>query len=163
MSVVESDDNCSSLKVSLEVDLDAKNLPDYISIARLWNEVLLESIRGDFTRPTVHARNLFHSGILMYDIWAISDEVALPYLMGNKLNGFQSDFDKDDFEPIDLEKNKLEYINEAISFGMFRLLSHRFNNSPTRTSTQLRLEMLMDKLGYDSTIQSIDYLSLIHI
>lgn len=157
VSVVESNDNCSSLKVSLEVDLDAKNLPNGISIARLWNEVLLESIRGDFTRPTVHARNLFHSGILMYDIWAISDEVALPYLMGNKLNGFQSDFHKDDFEPIYLEKNKLEYINEAISFGMFRLLSHRFNNSPTRTSTQLRLEMLMDKLGYDSTIQSIEY------
>ena len=27
------------------------------SVARQWNELLLESIRNDFARPTVHARN----------------------------------------------------------------------------------------------------------
>ena len=70
VSVIESDDNCSSLKVFLLVDLDAENLLDNISTTRLWNEVLLESIRGDFARPTVHARNLFHSVFLQY-IWAI--------------------------------------------------------------------------------------------
>ena len=31
------------------------------SMARQWNEMLLESIRGDYARPTVHARNLWHS------------------------------------------------------------------------------------------------------
>ena len=157
VSVIESDDNCSSLKVSLLVDLNAESLPDNISVARLWNEVLLESIRGDFARPTVHARNLFHSGILMYDIWAIYDKVAIPYLMGNKLNGFQSDFDKQDFELIGSDNKKLIDINEAISYGMYRLLSHRFKNSPTKTSTQLRLNMLMDKLGYDRSIQTVEY------
>ena len=152
VSVIEFDDNCSSLKASLGIDLDAESLPNDISIARLWNEVLLESIREDFARPTVHARNLFHSSILMYDIWAISDKVALPYLIGNKLNGFQSDFDS-----INIESDKLEFINEAISFGMYRLLTHRFKNSPKNISTQLRLNMLMDKLGYDISIETIDY------
>ena len=66
--------------------------------------------------------------------------------MGNKLNGFQSDFDEQDFELIGFDK-KLIDINEAISYGMYRLLSHRFKNSPTKTSTQLRLNMLMDKLA----------------
>ena len=30
--------------------------PEY-SIARIWNEQLLEAIRNDFARPTIHARN----------------------------------------------------------------------------------------------------------
>lgn len=40
------------------------------SIAREWNEVILESIRNDFARPTIHGRNLFHTSIAMYDAWA---------------------------------------------------------------------------------------------
>ena len=35
------------------------------SIARIWNEVLLDGIRNDFARPTVHSRNLFHVSALM--------------------------------------------------------------------------------------------------
>ena len=33
------------------------------SVARQWNELLLQSIRGDFARPTVHARNLYHVSV----------------------------------------------------------------------------------------------------
>ena len=44
------------------------------SVAREWNEVLLDGIRNDFARPTVHARNLFHTSIAMYDAWAAFDE-----------------------------------------------------------------------------------------
>ena len=154
VSVVESDDNCSSLNVSLKVDIGTENLSNKISIARLWNEVLLESIRGDFARPTIHARNLFHSSIAMYDIWAIHDEIALPYLIGNNVNGFVSQF-----ENFESNTTKLESMNVAISYSMYRLLSHRFNMSPTRTSTQHRLDVMMNKLGLDTTIATIDYLN----
>ncbi|MGD1946160.1 MAG: hypothetical protein ACFB0A_07875, partial [Croceivirga sp.] len=44
------------------------------SLARQWNELVLESIRSDFARPTVHARNLFHSSLIMYDSWALFDD-----------------------------------------------------------------------------------------
>ncbi|MFT5109980.1 MAG: hypothetical protein ACI9UA_005632, partial [Pseudoalteromonas tetraodonis] len=40
------------------------------SIARVWNEQNLDAIRIDFPAPTVHARNLFHSSIAMWDAWA---------------------------------------------------------------------------------------------
>ena len=40
------------------------------SVARQWNELLLESIRNDFARPTVHARNLFHTSAAMWDAWS---------------------------------------------------------------------------------------------
>ena len=36
------------------------------SVARLWNEALLQSIREDFARPTIHARNLFHASVAMF-------------------------------------------------------------------------------------------------
>ena len=51
---------------------------DY-SIARTWNEVILESIRNDFARPTVHARNLFHMSAMMYDIWTVFDKKSKPF------------------------------------------------------------------------------------
>ena len=35
------------------------------SIARHWNDELLDAIRVDFARPTVHARNLFHVSVAM--------------------------------------------------------------------------------------------------
>lgn len=46
------------------------------SVARQWNEVLLNAIRVDTPRPTVHARNLFHLSTGMYDAWAAFDPVA---------------------------------------------------------------------------------------
>ena len=41
------------------------------SVARKWNELILKSIRNDYARPTVHARNLFHTSIAMYDAFAV--------------------------------------------------------------------------------------------
>ena len=46
------------------------------SISRKWNNIVLEGIRNDFARPTVHARNLFHSSIIMYDAWALFNDDA---------------------------------------------------------------------------------------
>ena len=41
-----------------------------LSVARQWDEELLEAIRNDLARPTVHARNLFHVSVAMWDAWA---------------------------------------------------------------------------------------------
>ena len=37
------------------------------SVARVWNEALLDAIRRDFPAPTVHSRNLFHVSAAMWD------------------------------------------------------------------------------------------------
>ena len=58
------------------------------SVAREWNEMLLMGIRGDFARPTVHARNLFHTSVAMYDAWAVYDTIADTYLLGKTVDGF---------------------------------------------------------------------------
>src|ERR1041384_6702676 len=46
------------------------------SIARQWDEQLLSAIRIDIPRPPVHARNLYHLSVAMYDAWAAYDTVA---------------------------------------------------------------------------------------
>lgn len=152
VSVRESDNLCSSMEESIDVVLGVDNLPENVSIARLWNEALLEAIRDDFARPTVHARNLFHSSIAMYDIWAIYDAIASPYLVGNTVHGFSSSLST--FTPTeDLETS----LSKSISYAMYRLLSHRFQNSPGLDETQARFDMLMEKLGYEMSNTSLMY------
>lgn len=46
------------------------------TVARQWNESLLDAIRIDFPAPTVHSRNLYHASAAMYDAWATFDPVA---------------------------------------------------------------------------------------
>ncbi|WNH08384.1 hypothetical protein [Thalassobellus suaedae] len=71
VTIIESNDNCSSQNVELKVNLRSENDSFTIiprkSVARLWNEALLDAIRRDYARPTVHARNLFHTSVAMYD------------------------------------------------------------------------------------------------
>ena len=43
------------------------------SVARVWDEALLELIRQVVPAPTVHARNLFHTSVAMWDAWAAYD------------------------------------------------------------------------------------------
>lgn len=124
------------------------------SVAREWNEMLLTSIRGDLARPTVHARNLFHVSAAMYDAWAIYDDLAEPYLIGNTLNGFTSTFNG--FTPAgsgSLESQQ----EECISFAAFRILQHRFAFAPASQALLPAQRALLVSLGYDPDNTSTDY------
>ena len=122
------------------------------SIAREWNEVLLEAIRNDLARPTIHARNLFHTSILMYDAWAIFDETAQTVLLGNKFGDFTTNY-----TPITTPSDKTLAIKEILSYAVYRLLKHRFANSPNADETQNSFDSFFESLGYDKNITSVDY------
>ena len=122
------------------------------TVVRRWNEILLDHIRGDFARPTVHARNLYHLSAAMYDAWAIYDDIATPHFMGKEVDGH--DFVLEEFyQPIDIESAR----KEAISFAAYRLLDHRFKFSPEGYHLVLRMDSLMTDLGYDKNNLSTDY------
>ncbi|RKE98232.1 FG-GAP-like repeat-containing protein [Ichthyenterobacterium magnum] len=145
---------CSSQPVELLVDLDAPtpSVNGIHSVARLWNEALLEAIRGDFARPTVHARNLFHTSIAMYDAWAIYDNRARTYLIGNSIHNYSNFFNGfTTTETIEDARKK------SISYAVYRLLTHRFSNSPSSTESIERFNLLMQTLGYDINNTSTDY------
>lgn len=124
------------------------------SVARLWNEELLGAIRRDYARPTVHARNLFHTAVVMYDGWAVYDEIAEPYFLGKTVDGFTCHFDGIS-PPTDIESAR----DETISYAAYRLLLHRFQDSPGAEQSLGRFTALMNQLGYDPMITSTDYSS----
>ncbi|MEM8708258.1 MAG: vanadium-dependent haloperoxidase, partial [Actinomycetota bacterium] len=51
------------------------------SVARQWNEAALDAVRRDFPAPTVHARNLFHLSVAMWDTWAAWEPGATGHLV----------------------------------------------------------------------------------
>ncbi|WP_108802978.1 FG-GAP-like repeat-containing protein [Aquimarina sp. Aq107] len=152
VNVVEISNECSSREITLEINLNGSDIPEDISVARLWNETLLSAIRGDFARPTVHARNLFHTSVAMYDAWAVYDEDAKPYLIGNTVHNFVSSLDQ--FFP---NENIEDSRNKAISYAVYRVLTSRFRNSPSASVTKEKFDFLMDQLGYDINITSTNY------
>ena len=146
------------LEVNNSADCMAKNTSEQqpikinYSVARKWNELLLKSIRNDFARPTVHARNLYHTSIAMYDSWAVFSDKAVPFFLGNTLGEYNVPF-----EGINTSKTIKLAREEALSYACFRLLSHRFKNAPGSIELLYDYEDLMNKLGYDTSFTSNDY------
>lgn len=122
------------------------------SVARLWNEVVLDAIRNDYARPTVHARNLFHISSAMYDSWIAYRKTETPLLFGQTLNGYNCNKVE-----IDVPIDTLPAQEKTISFATFSLLKHRFANSPGAGFTLHQAEELMTELGFDASFSSIEY------
>ncbi len=107
------------------------------SAAREWNEVLLESIRNDLARPTIHARNLYHVSIAMWDAWATYDATANTVL-------FQEDH-------ATTAPNVDQLRSEAICYASYRILRSRFANSPGASVMLPQYDSLMIAQGFDPT------------
>ena len=122
------------------------------SPARDWNEEMLHAIRNDFARPTVHARNLFHASVVMYDAWAIFNPPASPVLLGNTFQGVSTPYSS-----LPVPANADEATQEVMSYAMYRLMSHRFQNSPGVEEIFTSIDLLMDSYGYDTSINTTNY------
>ncbi len=122
------------------------------SIAKEWNELLLEAIRNDRARPTVHARNLWHMSVLMYDCWAAYDDTADTYFLGKEVFGWNTAFNGVPTPP-----DVTEAREEAISYGMYRYLLQRYRFSPGYFILLIELQDKMEELGYDIDNTSLDY------
>ena len=122
------------------------------SIARQWNEKVLDAIRFDFARPTVHARNLFHTSVAMYDAWAVYEFGPRTYLLGNTVHGYRSNF-----QSVPIPEDARAAQEEAMSFAVYRLLYHRFVNAPAAFILFEEIDEFMEELGYDINNTSIDY------
>lgn len=110
------------------------------SVARRWNDALLDAIRIDFPAPTVHSRNLYHSSAAMYDAWSAYDAVA----------GGHFYTDKHSIDGIDAEAAR----NEAVSYAAYRVLSERYQQSTFPIISQAIFDSVMDDLGYDPNFTS---------
>ena len=142
-----------STKPTIKREVEVPLTPDLSpSVARQWNDLLLESIRTDYARPTVHSRNLFHISSAMYDAWAAYDDLATPYLLGKTVGDFNCPH-----STVAQVEDVLGARNEAISYASYGLLKHRFANSPAGEDILAEYDKLMVKLNYDITQTSTDY------
>ncbi len=112
---------------------DAQAEAEGHSVARIWNDVMLDAVRRDLPRPTVHARNLFHTSIAMWDAWAAYDDTADGYLVRERLTA-------DDVAAAR---------REAISYAAYRVLSHRYSPAIGGEVSQACFDDLMARLGFD--------------
>lgn len=103
------------------------------SAARQWKEVLLEAIRHDKARPTVHARNLYHTSAAMWDAWAAYDDTA------DQL------FHHERVTTGDVQAAR----EEAICYAACRLMLHRFSNSVGAATTVPLINQTMVGFGFD--------------
>jgi hypothetical protein len=127
------------------------------TVARQWNEVLLEAIRGDFARPTVHARNLFHCAVACFDAFAAYDELDTTLFLGRDWQGYSCALDTALLViPVD-DEGVREAQEMAMSYAAFRLLSHRFADSPNASASLDEFALLMAQLGYSPGNVSTDY------
>ena len=122
------------------------------SVARKWNEVLLDAIRNDYARPTVHARNLFHISAAMYDAWASVSSPEEPFLFGKTVASYTCAAN-----PVPTPSNLTAFQEEAISFAAYRIIRHRFSGSPGAVGIATAADNLMIALGYNLADESIDY------
>jgi hypothetical protein len=124
------------------------------SVARLWNEATIASIRQDLARPPVQARNLFHVSLAMYDAWAAYDAVATTYLLGKTVGGIHYPYTG--IAPV-APANVLAARNKAISYAAYRVLMQRFSSSPNAAAAITRFNNLMGTLGYPTSYTSTNY------
>jgi len=102
------------------------------SVARRWDEALLDAIRRSLPNPPVHARNLFHLSVAMWDAWAAYDQTASGYIFTEKPRA------------ADVAAAR----NEAMSYAAYRVLTARFIKSVGADKSLSEFADAMDTLCY---------------
>ena len=110
------------------------------SVARRWDEALLDAIRRALPAPTVHARNLFHVSAAMWDAWAAYDTTASGYLFHEK-------------HPAGDVTAARE---EAMTYAAYRLLSERYIQSVGGEASLSEFADLMDAMCRPLTVTTTE-------
>src|SRR5437762_11420034 len=97
------------------------------SVARVWNERALATIRVDTPHPPAQARNYFTFSVCMYDAWAAYDPVAVGYIYRGK----------------HAAANIASARSNAISYAVYRMMKERHAYSRTASTTWAADDALM--------------------
>lgn len=122
-------------------------------IVEVWNELLLEAIRNDLARPTVHARNLFHTSIGMYDSWTVVYGNDNTFLLGKTLGTYESPFEGIEYD----EEERDAIFREVVSYASYRIIRYRFRFSPGVANIFSMINRKMVDLGYNTSYTSTEY------
>eukprot|EP01128_Nolandella_sp_AFSM9_P003610 TRINITY_DN156_c0_g1_i2.p1 TRINITY_DN156_c0_g1~~TRINITY_DN156_c0_g1_i2.p1 ORF type:complete len:951 (-),score=268.55 TRINITY_DN156_c0_g1_i2:105-2957(-) len=119
------------------------------SIARQWNDILLDCIRSDSARPTVHARNLWHTSLAMWN--------SLVAYKGPNAQGFEfAERASTWVNPPAPGVETATALRETLSYAMYTIIKHRFASSPGVDFVTTTIEDKMVELGYPSNLVEED-------
>ena len=110
------------------------------SVARVWDDTMLELIRQVVPAPTVHARNLFHTSAAMWDAWAAYDPTADGYFVTEKHTA-------DDVQAAR---------EAAMSQAAYRILLWRYATVSDLPAATDQLDAVMEDLCYSTDDESTD-------
>jgi hypothetical protein len=102
------------------------------SVARIWDDELLSLIRQVVPAPTVHARNLFHLSVALWDAWAAYDGTADGYLVTEKRSA----------------PDVTHARETAMSYAAYRVLSWRYAEVADLATAADELDATMASLCY---------------
>ena len=102
------------------------------SVARRWDEALLDAIRRALPNPPLHARNLYHLSAAMWDAWAAYEQTADGVFVTEKATA----------------PDVAAARNEAISYAAYRVLSARFIKAVGGSDSLSEFADAMDTLCY---------------
>ncbi len=103
--------------------------PDW-SVARRWDEAMLDAIRRALPAPAVHARNLYHVSAAMWDAWAAYDPKASGVFAHEKAH------------VSDVTAARMT----AISYAAYRVLTERYIKSVGGDVSLSEFDDVMDAL-----------------
>lgn len=110
------------------------------SIARWWNEFMLEAMRTDFPDPTRNARNLYHVSAALWDAyWAYEFEgwsQASPVFHREDVNASWGNA-------------RIANQKEAMSHAAYTVLKQRYRNSPGADRSLFDFRWLMEAYGFN--------------
>lgn len=102
-------------------------VPDGSSVARVFNDAALDAVRRDFPAPTVHARNLFHLSVAMWDAWAAFDNDATAYIAN-------------------ADATKATSRESAIAFAAHRVLTSRYAGAVGADASLAQFDLTLEQL-----------------
>jgi hypothetical protein len=110
------------------------------SVARRWDEALLDAIRRALPNPPVHARNLYHLSAAMWDAWATYNPTADGVFFIEKHTAPDVTAARD----------------EAISYAAYRVLSGRFIKAVGGADSLSEFADVMDSLCYSIDVTATE-------
>ncbi|MCP4968349.1 MAG: vanadium-dependent haloperoxidase [bacterium] len=113
---------------------------DSWSVARRWDESVLNAVRRDLPAPTVHARNLFHVSAAMWDAWAVYDPDAVGAFFAEKHSAGDVAAARD----------------EAISYAAYRVAEHRYVEAAGGSDSIPEFDALMESMCYPLNVTTIE-------
>jgi PAP2 superfamily len=108
------------------------------SVARIWDEAMLDLTRQVIPAPTVGARNLFHTAAAMWDAWAAYDPTADGYFVTEKRTAGDPTAARE----------------AAISYAAYRILLWRYGTVSDLAPAADQLAAVMGRLCYRTDYQS---------